>query len=308
MLPNVSMVRTGFATALVPGEIPQETPVSDGNQALLFAPGERYDVIVDFSNLPDGTVLLLQNTGPDSPFGGFGPDFEPADPATTGKMVQLIVDHSLANPLGDQSTDPFELVLEQAPPIGDPVLTRDLALKEEASSVCVGTPPESDQCAIPIIDCSQGVVDPLTGENSLTYGPVRGLLGYDGSLGVLGLTAQLWMDPIQQTPELGTTEVWELWNWTADAHPIHVHLVAFEILGRYDVNDPTKEIGEVLPHERGRKDTVVSYPDQVTRIKMHFDIAGLFVWHCHILSHEDNEMMLPFCVGTPGLDCAASLF
>ncbi len=53
------------------------------------------------------------------------------------------------------------------------------------------------------------------------------------------------------------------------------------------------------PRGRGNrtKDTVLVYPSKVTRVKAHFDIPGLFVWHCHILSHEDNEMMRPYCVG-----------
>jgi spore coat protein A len=50
--------------------------------------------------------------------------------------------------------------------------------------------------------------------------------------------------------------------------------------------------------ETGLKDTVIAYPGEITRVKARFDIAGLFVWHCHILEHEDNEMMRPLCVGT----------
>ena len=51
------------------------------------------------------------------------------------------------------------------------------------------------------------------------------------------------------------------------------------------------------PWEAGWKDTVIAYPGEVTRVKADFDIEGLYVWHCHILSHEDNEMMVPYCVG-----------
>jgi FtsP/CotA-like multicopper oxidase with cupredoxin domain len=63
-----------------------------------------------------------------------------------------------------------------------------------------------------------------------------------------------------------------------------------------------------LPYETGKKDTVVALPGQVTKIQLTFDIAGYYVWHCHILSHEDNDMMLPFCVGRKDKDCPASLF
>jgi len=62
------------------------------------------------------------------------------------------------------------------------------------------------------------------------------------------------------------------------------------------------------PWEAGYKDTVIAYPGEVTRVKAKFDIAGLYVWHCHILSHEDNEMMVPYCVGQAGTDCPSELF
>ena len=58
----------------------------------------------------------------------------------------------------------------------------------------------------------------------------------------------------------------------------------------------------------GWKDTVIAYPDEVVRIKAQFDIPGLYVWHCHLLSHEDNEMMVPYCVGKEGIDCPSELF
>lgn len=116
------------------------------------------------------------------------------------------------------------------------------------------------------------------------------------------------MADVTETPTLNTTEVWEFYNFTADAHPIHVHQVAFEVINRQDLvtdadglsTQPAQLVaGTVRPpdaHETGLKDTVLVYPGGVTRIKAHFDIAGLYVWHCHILSHEDNEMMRPFQV------------
>jgi FtsP/CotA-like multicopper oxidase with cupredoxin domain len=54
--------------------------------------------------------------------------------------------------------------------------------------------------------------------------------------------------------------------------------------------------GTVIPApdwEKGLKDTVLAYPGQITRIQARFDLAGLYVWHCHIVEHEDNEMMRP---------------
>ncbi len=102
------------------------------------------------------------------------------------------------------------------------------------------------------------------------------------------------MDLITENPALGTSEIWEIHNFTADAHPIHVHLVHFEVVNREDADGNVR-----LPEawETGPKDTVISYPGEITRIKMLFDLPGFYVWHCHIVEHEDNEMMRPYHVG-----------
>lgn len=96
----------------------------------------------------------------------------------------------------------------------------------------------------------------------------------------------------------------ELWNWTEDAHPIHFHLVHFLILGRYNISSPLDQLSSTLPWEQGFKDIAIAYPGQITKIKMHFDLPGVYVWHCHILSHEDNEMMQKFCVDDSSKDCS----
>jgi FtsP/CotA-like multicopper oxidase with cupredoxin domain len=117
-----------------------------------------------------------------------------------------------------------------------------------------------------------------------------------------------WMESITENPVLGDTEVWEIYNFTADAHPIHIHLVQFEVINRQGLVADEEGItvpparllrGTVTspePWETGTKDTVIVYPGTLTRVKATFDIEGLYVWHCHILSHEDNEMMRPFQV------------
>jgi len=119
-----------------------------------------------------------------------------------------------------------------------------------------------------------------------------------------------WSDPITETPQLGSTEIWRFINTTDDNHPIHVHLVDFQILDRrpFDV-DLYNDTGAIAftgpavrpePGEAAWKDVVRCPPGEVTRIIMSFgDFAGRYVWHCHILEHEDNEMMRPFeVVGT----------
>jgi FtsP/CotA-like multicopper oxidase with cupredoxin domain len=116
------------------------------------------------------------------------------------------------------------------------------------------------------------------------------------------------MAPITEQVALGATEVWEIYNFTADAHPIHIHEVQFQVVNRQAlVTDaegvtapPARLVGNPLSPaawETGFKDTVIAYPGQVTRIKATFDIAGRYVWHCHIVDHEDNEMMRPYRVG-----------
>jgi spore coat protein A len=85
-----------------------------------------------------------------------------------------------------------------------------------------------------------------------------------------------------------------------DGHPIHLHLVRYQVVDR-QLLDPLTNLPIGLPmppeaNETGYKDTVIAYPGEVTRLKATFDIAGLYVWHCHIVEHEDNEMMRPYCV------------
>lgn len=111
----------------------------------------------------------------------------------------------------------------------------------------------------------------------------------------------LWSDPIATNPEFDATETRELWNWTVDGHPIHLHLVKFKVVNREAFNPETGELSVIVnpleATEAGWQDTVIAYPDEVTRVNATFDIAGLCVWHCHIVEHEDNEMMVPICVG-----------
>jgi spore coat protein A, manganese oxidase len=119
-----------------------------------------------------------------------------------------------------------------------------------------------------------------------------------------------WHAPITEKPTLGTTEIWELVNLTDDSHPIHLHLVRLQILDRrrfdqfeFQSKGTLRFTGPVQPpeaHEAGWKDTVRADPGMVTRIVVPFEgYAGRYVWHCHILEHEDNEMMRPYEVLPP---------
>ena len=123
------------------------------------------------------------------------------------------------------------------------------------------------------------------------------------SIGML-LNKTPWSAPITEKPVLNTTEIWELLNLTEDSHPIHLHLVRYQILDRrpfdvfnYQQNQVIRYTGPAVapePEERGWKDTARADPGMVTRIIVPFQgYTGRYVWHCHILEHEDKEMMRP---------------
>jgi spore coat protein A, manganese oxidase len=119
------------------------------------------------------------------------------------------------------------------------------------------------------------------------------------------LNGKYWHDPITETPVHDTTEIWSLVNPTDDTHPIHLHAVRFQILDRqhyepwtYQTKKEFRFLGPRVPpeaYEAGWKDTVRADSKMVTRIIVRFDgYPGRYVWHCHILEHEDNEMMRPY--------------
>ena len=251
---------------------------------LLMAPAERADVIMDFSGLPEGTVVTLLNLGPDEPFGGGVPDddFDVADPATTGQVMQFIVG-SVLTP--DLSTPVAQLVLPAHLPLPEPTAAiRRLSLNE-LDSKTVRIREEEDGSIVE--DC-------LSFE---PFGPREAVLGtviMDPDTDMFMPMPMEWMHEITENPDVGATEIWEIHNFTMDAHPIHIHQVQFEVVDRVDMDGVVR--GPEL-WETGLKDTVIAYPDEVTRIKATFDLPGLYVWHCHIVEHEDNEMMRPFFVG-----------
>jgi len=242
---------------------------------MLVAPAERADVVVDFAGLAPGTTVRLLNLGPDEPFGGGEPDldFDAADPATTGQVMEFRV-----VPLVDFLQLPARAPL---PAMADNV--RQISLNEEESAVVLA-----------IEDADGNIVESPVGD---PFGPTAALLGTVNEDGTGN--ALLWANQITENPGTGTTEVWEIYNFTEDAHPIHIHLVQFEVVGREAMGGGPSAAGSNLPlsWETGTKDTVIAYPGEITRVKAMFSRAGLYVWHCHILEHEDNEMMRPYCVG-----------
>jgi FtsP/CotA-like multicopper oxidase with cupredoxin domain len=246
---------------------------ADNGNRLLMGLAERADVIVDFTNVTAGDYVL-RNVGPDEPFGGGVPDedFDAADPNTTGQVLQFRVVPAAAS---DPTTPPQFLVLPPITPLPAEVRTRRLALMEEMSM--------------------------------FWDGPAAAMLGNVDNDG--NPTHMMWADAVTENPGVGDTEVWELYNFTADAHPMHVHEIVFEVVNREalvldgETGEPVQPVqlsGNVRPPEAwetGFKDTVIAYPAEVTRLRAKFDTPGQFVWHCHIVEHEDNEMMRPYRIG-----------
>lgn len=268
-----------------------------GLEALTIAPGERADILVDFSGLETGTKVILTNTA-DAPFKGGAPGGNPADPKTVGQIMQFTVTDSagfaskpLQDPLNNLLTDEW------------PTLPEEI----------------SEERILPLVEVMSSADEPLE---------------------VL-LNGQKWAADITELPKLGSTEEWVIVNPTEDTHPIHLHLVQFQLISRQwidaeeywddwiELNAPYEPpfplsytpnelpiepylMGmpmEAPPNEQGWKDTIQAHPRQVTVIRVRFaPIDGSpdypfdategpgYVWHCHILDHEDNEMMRPFIV------------
>jgi FtsP/CotA-like multicopper oxidase with cupredoxin domain len=176
--------------------------------------------------------------------------------------------------------------------LGAPDDVRQISLNEEESSTVFVSE-----------DMDDSVVLDIGGER---FGPTEALLGTVDEFG--NPEALKWSDATTENPGVGDTEMWEIYNFTADAHPIHIHLIQFLVVDREGLETDEEGVAlqpaELLGNNRGPeswetgfKDTVIAYPGEVTRVKAQFDLEGLFVWHCHILEHEDNEMMRPYCVG-----------
>lgn len=275
---------------------------------LVFEPGARYDIVVDFSQVPTGSRVIMENIGGDSPFGGaFGDALDPDD-LFPDRQTDRIMAFDVDLPFTVERPDLFQVGAIGSyggnPTPEDRV--RQVALFEgldefgRLQPLLGNVGPATDFEGAPIVHAS---------------GPLVGLP-------IEGATA--WHEPATENPALGDTEIWEIFNATGDAHPMHLHQVNFQVLDRREFTADVVE-QPVLQHngeeglgfrlenivvgnpvnpggayvENAPKDMVTALPGQVTRIKATFDRPGRYVWHCHILSHEDHEMMRVLHVG-PG--------
>ncbi len=258
-----------------------------------FLPGERLDLVIDFKDVPAGSRVIVENLLGDAPYGGSLP--EPADlfpNRRTDRIMAFDVELPLDTSIPDTAvTDGYALGGGPDVTAAAPTRVRKLALFEGKDEY--------------------GRLQPLLG----TAEPVMDVAGN------MVTGAMPWHTPITENPGVGDTEIWEIYNATGDAHPVHVHLVHFEVMNREGftadvIQQPVLQhngaqgIGFRLENiltdgvvsgpdvtEKTRRDMVMALPGQVTRIKMTFDKPGRYVWHCHILSHEDSEMMRPMHVG-----------
>jgi spore coat protein A len=218
---------------------------------------ERADVIVDFEPYAAGTDIYLVNSAP-APF--------PGSPGVG--VVSDVMQFRVQGTPGFQGPVPTALrpmeVLNEA----DAVVHREFELSKGPGDAC----------------------SPFSWEVVTTDGLNGTHLG------------SRWED-VTEFPELGTTEVWRFTNRSGMTHPMHMHLVMFQVLDRQNFEEQAGlvvPIGSPVappPAEAGWKDTVQVAPNEMVRVIARFeDYTGLFAYHCHILEHEDHEMMREFLV------------
>jgi spore coat protein A, manganese oxidase len=245
------------------GLFDQPVPVKQ----LVMAPAERADVLVDFSRVAPGSTTVVKNSKPQ------GAVSTPAPSLTAVMQIRVAANATPVPP-----TIPATLLGGMQANLPNPVARRFITLNEVA---------------------------PETADWHLT---MNGVHFEDG--------------PATETPKVGTVEDWYYVNLTVDTHPMHTHLFMFQVVGRvpFDVAaytaaagigpdgvpgglDPTPfATGPLVPadpSERGFKDTVKANPGYFTIVRARFDLpAGVtapqtYVHHCHIVEHEDNDMMRP---------------
>ena len=302
---------------------------------LVSEPGSRYDIVFDFSQVPMGTRIILENLGGDAPFGGdYGAALEPED-FFPDRQTDRVMAFDVNQPLDGNVLDTFPASFV-GPYTGNPNSV------DRVRKVALFEGKDEHGRLQPLL----GTAEPATDYNG---DPIEwpATPAYQNA----GLSGQMegsipWHSPTTENPALGDTEEWEIWNATGDAHPVHLHLVHFEILGRQEIvwDSHTTDDDRVIPNdqyatpagdgtylewqvvvqhngdqghgfrlvnltygpavplmdeyvENAPKDMVTALPGQITRIKTTFDKPGRYVWHCHILSHEDHEMMRVLHVG-----------
>lgn len=286
--------------------------------SLVTGPAERWDIIVDFSGFVGKDVILYNDAPAPFPMGDPRNDYFPGAPKNP----------TIATPGYGPNTRQIMRFKVVSPTSVDPPLTittsTDLTAGIDPSLVGMWS-------VLPLPPPAGIPVRTLTlNEDFDSFGRLVQRPGTNVQLGKGGgnTFARNYMDASTENPVAGSTEVWQIVNLTGDAHPMHFHLVNVQVLQRQSFNafGPTAGIatpnycGPAVgpdPLGLGWKDTVKIYPGTVTTIIMKFDlpadppgivsmpnslnpnlgVAGKeYVWHCHILEHEEHDMMRPLVI------------
>lgn len=302
------------------GFLPAPTPVGGQRRPpLLLAPAERADLVVDFSAVPAGSTLILYNDAP-APFpnGHAGADFHPRNPKTPGATPGF----------GPDTRTLLQIRVKARSGAMDPAIQLPAAFDASQLDPFI----TSQVPGVPTPNPRGATVRRLTLNEAFDqYGRLIQFLGTDQAVTVGRKTATFgrpYEDPPTEVIHAGAIEVWEIANLTADTHPMHFHLVNVQVLSRQRFSDKTYPRGHSIPftgfatvrylgkpfapdpNELGWKETVRMNPGEVTRVAMRFDLPAVgfsvpssprtggneYVWHCHILEHEENDMMRPLIV------------
>jgi FtsP/CotA-like multicopper oxidase with cupredoxin domain len=321
----VPAIAATATTAATPGSNPQDP---NCERALLLTPGERADTVVDFSSLKAGSSVRMINTAQDSPFQGFPITDLPPTPGATDQLMEFAVVATFTNALNPAGVVPppdvsvsaakleTDQLAEKALTVPATATVRTLSLTEyESQQVCAASDIDGNVTSL------VSFAAPQQGDFAATCSTLPQLPGsepFGPRIDMLGQVAAgtpvpyHWADPISQTPTQNQVQVWDVYNYTPDSHPIHLHGTRFQVIERENLvigSDgvkaaiPAVGTGVIYPRlatEAGYKDMVDALPRQRVRLAASFAHTGLYQWHCHISEHEDNEMMLPLCVVPAG--------
>jgi len=296
-LHRITQIGTDHGLLRTPARVPPD--------GLVLASAERADLLVDFSGLEPGSELTLVNTAA-APFDGAPfPAASAQGAADPGRMLPYphVMRFRVVPGPATRQTIPRELATDYRPPEPDVLAgapRRTIALVERELN---GQPNMLTMRELVTVgDYHTGPAVTVTdGEQTTRYRAV----------------AAHFEDATTFFPVLGRYEVWQLINLTSDTHPIHIHLDPFQVLSRrpirYEIpehgiedraitatvtleRDPGDELGHTIDdNERGLKDTVRVNPGEIAEIAVRFTTyAGRYMYHCHILEHEDRDMMRPF--------------
>jgi spore coat protein A len=325
-LPAVAIHKNTTPIPLDPADPSGNTALPDGPFNLLLAPAERADVVIDFNGVPAGSTFILYGDAP-APF----PGGDPRNSYFTGDPDQTAFGGAPTTAPGHGPNTQTLMKITVTAGSGDIVRTRPWLAQMKTQlkrNFLIGNQPgllfhtgDPSQPAFPF----HGVVDrTLTlNEDFDDRGRLIQMLGTFNQNGLNNQGLPTWgrayLDAATETPTAGATEVWQIMNLTGDTHPIHFHLVNVQLIQRQPfTGNPTtfNYIGPPTrpdPNEIGWKDTVRMNPGEVTTIIMKFDLPNLpteamrnvvsprtggneYVWHCHILEHEEHDMMRPLIV------------